>query len=69
MSALERKLRKFQFFEKRVESEWSGHFRDYVLSAGVDEAKFDHFTSCFATLWEDGKSRRQGSPEMVIKST
>lgn len=64
MSEAERKLRKYDFIEAH-QAEWSSHFRDYVLEEGVDENKFGQFVHCFATLWVDGKSRRQGSPEMM----
>jgi len=64
MSDAERRLRKFTFFETRHD-EWSSHFNDYVISAGVDEKKLEQFIHCFANIWVDGKSRRQGSPEMM----
>lgn len=64
MSDAERTLRKYQFFVDH-QDDWSGHFEDYVLAKGVDEEKLQQFVRCFATLWVDGKSRRQGSPEMM----
>lgn len=64
MSDVERGVRKYTFFETH-QDEWSAHFQDYVRGEGVDQKKLEQFVHCFATIWVDGKSRRQGSPEMM----
>ena len=64
MTDVEEQLRKYKFFEAHHAS-WSEHFRDQVISKGVDAANFDQFVHCFATDWVDGQRRRQDSLEMM----
>ena len=64
MDDREKRLRGYEFFERR-QPEWSAHFRDHVLSAGVAPNKLDTFIASFAKLWINGRSRRQNSAEMM----
>ena len=64
MEAGEANLRRHKFFEEN-HSEWSKHFREDVLSNGIDRPSFDAFVSGFAELWIDGRSRRQDSRVMM----
>lgn len=56
--------RAFQFFEEN-HTKWAAHFRDYVIDRGVSATKLDTFIESFATLWVDGRSTRQDSPQML----
>jgi hypothetical protein len=60
----ERALRGWEFFEAH-HFEWSTHFRDRVENADIDADKLDLFIQSFSTLWVDGRSRRQDTPEMM----
>jgi hypothetical protein len=56
--------RSFKFFEDQHDK-WASHFREHVVHEGVPAAKLNSFINSFATLWIDGWSDRQNSPEML----
>ncbi|MCS3479357.1 hypothetical protein M2212_006203 [Bradyrhizobium elkanii] len=64
MASEETIARAYEFFRER-HVRWSAEFRDYVLARNVPEEKLDAFVTSFATLWIDGRKRRQDSPEML----
>ncbi|MBV1887004.1 MAG: hypothetical protein KUG61_07975 [Parvibaculaceae bacterium] len=55
--------RAFDFFKEK-HAGWSDQFKDYVLSKEVPLHKYNVFVKSFASLWVDGRKRRQNSPEM-----
>jgi hypothetical protein len=59
----EKVLRSYPFFEDK-QAEWSSAFGTRLKNEGIDPTKVDDFVRHFATLWIDGKKRRQDSPEM-----
>lgn len=69
MASKEIIARSYDFFLER-QTQWSAEFRDYVLGRNVPKAKLDLYISNFATLWIDGRKRRQDSVEIqAIKAS
>lgn len=64
MSDSEIDARHFEFFSSSQKN-WSEGFKDYVVGKGVDEQKFDIYTSSMATKWVGKRSIRQNSLEML----